>query len=186
MTKLWLRRAGAVSILALASACSSAPSAPGAQQAITTDRLRPGDTVTISVFGQQDMTGDQTIDNHGEVSVLLAGRTKIADMTPAEAEAALTRKLGNGVIVNPSVSIVVAKHLPVYVVGEVTKPGSYDWSDDLRAINAVALAGGFTYRAEKGGLRVIRFDDASKTETPVDQSTTIGPGDTVIVPERWF
>ena len=126
------------------------------------------------------------IDSHGEISVVLMARTKVAGLTPSAAEAALTRQLGNGVIVNPSVSIVVTKHLPVYIVGEVSKPGSYDWADDLRVINAVALAGGYTYRAQKGELRVIRYNDPAKAELPVDQTTQVAPGDTVVVPERWF
>ncbi|MEI9984563.1 MAG: hypothetical protein WDN69_15975 [Aliidongia sp.] len=45
---------------------------------------------------------------------------------------------------------------------------------------------GYTYRAEKGELKVIRFDDPAKVETPVDQAAQIGPGDTIVVPERWF
>jgi len=173
-------------LLLLAIAGCATPPAPPAPPVAGIDRLHAGDTVTITVFGQTDLTGDQTIDEHGEVSVLLAGRTKIAGLTPAEAEATLTKELGHGVIVNPSVTVVVSKHLPVYVVGEVTKPGSYDWNGDLRVVGAVALAGGYTYRAEKDGLRVIRFDDPSKTEVSVDQTTQIGPGDTIVVPERWF
>jgi protein involved in polysaccharide export with SLBB domain len=149
--------------------------------------LHPGDTVTITVFGQPELTGDQVIDDRGEVSVLLAGRAKIAGLTPIAAEGALKERLGHGgIVVNPSVSIVVTKHLPVYVVGEVSKPGSYDWSGDLRTINAVALAGGYTYRARQSDLRVIRHGDPSHTEFAADQATPIEPGDTVIVPERWF
>ena len=178
---------GVVSTLALAVAgCAAPPAATGPQPAQATDQLRPGDTVTITVFGQDDLSGDQVVDSHGEISVVLAGRTKIAGLTPSAAEAALTRQLGNGVIVNPSVSIVVSKHLPIYIVGEVSKPGSYDWADDLRVINAVALAGGYTYRAQKGELRVIRYNDPAKSELPVDQTTQVAPGDTVVVPERWF
>jgi polysaccharide export outer membrane protein len=182
-----IRSTGLLALLILGLAgCAAPPAAPGPQVASGLDRLRPGDTVTITVFGQTDLTGEQVIDSHGEVSVLLAGRTKLAGLTPSEAEATLTRQLGHGVIVNPSVAVVVTHRLPVYVVGEVTKPGSYDWSNDLRVISAVALAGGYTYRAKKGELRVIRYDDPSKAEVPADQATWVGPGDTVIVPERWF
>jgi protein involved in polysaccharide export with SLBB domain len=180
-----IRAISAVMLALAAVGCASTPPPP-APPVVGLDRLHPGDTVTITVFGQTELTGDQEIDANGEVSVLLAGRTKIAGLSPREAEATLTKALGHGVIVNPSVSVVVSKHLPVYVVGEVTKPGSYDWADDLRVINAVALAGGYTYRAEKGELKVIRFDDPAKVETPVDQAAQIGPGDTIVVPERWF
>lgn len=170
----------------LVAGCASAPP-PEATTPNDLALLHTGDTVTITVFGQPQLTGEQVVDDRGEVSVLLAGRAKVAGLTPTDAETALRERLGHGgIVVNPSVSIVVTKHLPVYVVGEVTKPGSYDWSGDLRTINAVALAGGYTYRAKLSDLRVIRHGDPSHTEFAADQTTVIEPGDTVIVPERWF
>jgi polysaccharide export outer membrane protein len=175
--------------LALAGLVAGCADAPPPAPASTADAnlLHVGDTVTITVFGQPQLTGEQLVDDHGEVSVLLAGRTKLAGLTPTAAEAALRERLGEGgIVVNPSVSVVVTHHLPVYVVGEVTKPGSYDWAGDLRAINAVALAGGYTYRAKQQDLRVIRHGDPSRQQYAADQSTAIEPGDTVIVPERWF
>jgi polysaccharide export outer membrane protein len=174
-----------LALAGLVAGCADAP--PEAPPATDAAVLHPGDTVSITVFGQDQLTGEQIVDDRGEVSVLLAGRQKIAGMTPTQAEAALTSRLGKGgIVVNPSVSIVVTKHLPVYVVGEVAKPGSYDWSGDLRSINAVALAGGYTYRAKSSDLRVIRHGDPQHTEYAATQTTEIEPGDTVIVPERWF
>src|SRR6201996_6273733 len=114
-------RAMAAGLAVLAVAGCAGPPPPPAPPVAGLDRLHPGDTVTITVFGQQELTGDQEIDSHGEVAVLLAGRVKIAGLTPREAEGVLTKSLGHGVIVNPSVTVVVSKHLPVYVVGEVTK-----------------------------------------------------------------
>ncbi|MDB5360375.1 MAG: polysaccharide export protein [Rhodospirillales bacterium] len=175
--------------LALAGLVAGCADAPRPEAATPSDAslLHTGDTVNITVFGQPQLTGEQIVDDHGEVSVLLAGRAKIAGLTPTAAEGALRERLGKGgIVVTPSVSVVVTKHLPVYVVGEVARPGSYDWSGDLRTINAVALAGGYTYRAKSSGLRVIRHGDPQHTEYAADQTTEIEPGDTVIVPERWF
>jgi protein involved in polysaccharide export with SLBB domain len=175
--------------LALAGLVAGCADTPRPEATIVGDSalLHNGDTVSITVFGQPQLTGEQVVDDRGEVSVLLAGRAKIAGLTPTAAEGALSERLGRGgIVVNPSVSVVVTKHLPVYVVGEVARPGSYDWSGDLRSINAVALAGGYTYRAKTSGLRVIRHGDPQHTEYAADQATQIEPGDTVIVPERWF
>jgi len=175
-----------LALMGLVAGCADTPR-PEATMVGDSSLLHTGDTVSITVFGQPQLTGEQVVDDQGEVSVLLAGRTKIAGMTPTDAEAALGTRLGKGgIVVSPSVSIVVTKHLPVYVVGEVTKPGSYDWSGDLRTINAVALAGGYTYRAKQSDLRVIRHGDPQHTEYAANQTTQIEPGDTVIVPERWF
>ena len=175
-----------LALMGLVAGCADTPR-PEATMVGDSSLLHTGDTVSITVFGQPQLTGEQVVDDQGEVSVLLAGRTKIAGMTPTDAEAALGTRLGKGgIVVSPSVSIVVTKHLPVYVVGEVIKPGSYDWSGDLRTINAVALAGGYTYRAKQSDLRVIRHGDPQHTEYAANQTTQIEPGDTVIVPERWF
>ena len=176
-----------LALAGLVAGCAETPP-PNAPEATTdANLLHVGDTVSITVFGQDQLTGEQVIDDSGEVSVLLAGRTKVAGLTPTQAEGTLRDRLGRGgIVVNPSVSVVVTHHLPVYVVGEVAKPGSYDWSGDLRAINAVALAGGYTYRAKKEDLRVIRHGDPQHQQYTADQSTGIEPGDTVIVPERWF
>jgi protein involved in polysaccharide export with SLBB domain len=177
----------ALTLAGLAAGCAASPPPQAAAPTADANLLHPGDTVSITVFGQPQLTGEQVVDDRGEVSVLLAGRATIAGLTPTAAEAALKERLGHGgIVVNPSVSVVVTHHLPVYVVGEVLKPGSYDWTGDLRTINAVALAGGYTYRAKQSGLRVIRHGDSSRTEMAADQSTPIEPGDTVIVPERWF
>jgi polysaccharide export outer membrane protein len=175
-----------LALAGLVAGCADAPP-PAPTTTADANQLHVGDTVTITVFGQPQLTGEQLIDDHGEVSVLLAGRARLAGLTPTAAEQALREKLGQGgIVVNPSVSVVVTHHLPVYVVGEVTRPGSYDWAGDLHAINAVALAGGYTYRAKQSDLRVIRHGDPSHQQYAADQTTTIEPGDTVIVPERWF
>ena len=176
-----------LALTGLVAGCADAPRPVASAPAADANLLHVGDTVSITVFGQPQLTGEQLIDDRGEVSVLLAGRTKLAGLTPTAAEATLGERLGRGgIVVNPSVTIVVTHHLPVYVVGEVAKPGSYDWSGDLRAINAVALAGGYTYRAKQSDLRVIRHGDPGHAELNADQATAIEPGDTVIVPERWF
>jgi polysaccharide export outer membrane protein len=176
-----------LALAGLVAGCAGTSPPPAPPATADANVLHPGDTVTITVFGQPQMTGEQVVDDRGEVSVLLAGRTKVAGLTPTAAEEALKERLGHGgIVVNPSVSVVVTHHLPVYVIGEVIKPGSYDWTGDLRPINAVALAGGYTYRAKQSDLRVIRHGDPSRTEYAADQTTQIEPGDTVIVPERWF
>lgn len=177
---------GAIVLTALVAGCTQPPAGPPPVPMGQLDVLRPGDTVSVAVFGQEDLKGDQVVDSNGEITVMLAGRLKVAGLTAAEAEAELDHKLAGGVIVNPSSSIIISHHLQVYIVGEVLKPGGYDWANDLRVINAVALAGGYTYRAEKGQLHLIRYNDPSRTEAAVDQTTQVAPGDTIIVPERWF
>jgi protein involved in polysaccharide export with SLBB domain len=172
--------------LGLLAGCagSSAPAPDNSQASIP--RLLPGEIVNIQVYGQGQLSGQQMVDDNGNISVLLIGRVKVAGMTPREVEDKLKTELGNGLVVNPSVSVAVTHYLPVSVVGEVSKPGAFDWRSDMRVIDAVALAGGYTYRAKTGGLEVMRQSDPSRAPVEVDGVSRVEPGDVVVVPERWF
>ncbi len=163
--------------------CAAPPADP---PPATADTLRPGDTVKITVFKQDQLNTEQVIDDAGNVTLLLVGRVKIAGLTLPQAEAALRDHLNGRFVIDPSVTVEVTKHLPIYVLGEVAKPGAYDWGSDMRVINAIALAGGYTYRARTGDLKVRRSLDKTHAEVPADETTRLGPGDVVVVPERWF
>jgi polysaccharide export outer membrane protein len=173
-----------IAIVILLVGCTTSP--PADPPAISADTLQPGDTVKITVFKQDQLDTEQVIDQDGNVTLLLVGRVKIAGLTPPQAEAALRNRLNGRFVIDPSVTVAVTKHLPVYVLGEVAKPGAYDWGNDMLVINAVALAGGYTYRARTGDLEVRRSRDKKHREVPATETTRLNPGDVVIVPERWF
>ena len=104
----------------------------------------------------------------------------------ADAEAAIRKKLSGGIVVDPNVTVDVIQYRPIYVIGEVNKPGAYDYTSNIVMINAVALAGGFTYRAGKEGVTVLRGSEASEQRYHATQTTALQPGDVVLVPERFF
>lgn len=56
----------------------------------------------------------------------------------------------------------------------------------MTVLNAVALAGGYTYRAKQSRVLVIRANDPEKKEEVADPNTVIMPGDIIRVPERFF
>jgi protein involved in polysaccharide export with SLBB domain len=156
------------------------------EQAAAPVLIGPGDRLRVIVFGQNQLSGDFVIADDGNLSLPLAGRIPLAGLTPAQGEKALKDRLEQGIVTKPEVSIDVVRYRPVYVVGEVTRPGGYEPIGELSVINAVALAGGFTYRAQRDQLTLLREGDPHRTPIPVSEATPVGPGDVIIVPERWF
>lgn len=148
--------------------------------------LGPGDRLRIIVFGQNQLGGDFAVDEDGAVSMPLIGRVKVAGLLPAQAEHLIAERLGAGIVKEPKVNIDVAHYRPVYVYGEVTHPGAYEPAGNTLVLGAVSLAGGFTYRAKTDNLTVIRAGDPTRAAVPVGETSPIGPGDVIYVPERWF
>ena len=148
--------------------------------------LGPGDRIHITVYGQDLMTNDYLVDRDGSIALPLAGRVVIGGLVTADAEAAIRKTLNKGIVVDPNVTVDVIQYRPIYVIGEVNKPGAYDYTSNIVMINAVALAGGFTYRAKKDSVTVLRGSEASEQRYHATQTTALQPGDVVLVPERYF
>ena len=91
-------------------------------------------------------------------------------------------RLGSGDKIK--VSIEVLNLVPFGIIGEVEEPGSNPYRSGMTVINAVAVAGGFTYRAEENGFRVKRGGNA-QTET-TQRNSAVFPGDVIEILERWF
>ena len=126
------------------------------------------------------------LDGNGNLSFPLIGNVPANGMTPAELQRAIAAKLDPDYLHDPSVSVEVASRRPFYVVGEVQKPGSYPYVTDMTVLNAIATAGGQTYRANMGRFYVKRVVDGQTVRVAASQETHLQPGDTVVVRERYF
>ena len=150
-------------------------------------RLNPGDKMRIIVYGQNHLTGDYTLDNAGMLSFPLAGQVKASGMTPGELERTLKSKLDPDYIRGASVSVEIASKRPFYIIGEIRNPGSYPYVSGISVFNAVALAGGYTYRARENSFYIKRTDNNGKiVRVLADSNSVIRPGDTIQVRERYF
>jgi protein involved in polysaccharide export with SLBB domain len=167
------------------AACTSEP-LPPAPTAKAPWPLGPGDRLRIIVFEQNPLGGEFVVDQDGAVSLPLLGRVKVAGLATGEAERLIADRLAGGIIKNPKVNVDVLRYRPVYVYGEVTRPGAYEFAGNPTVISAVTLAGGYTYRAQTDGLSIIRYGDPERRRWAVNETTPIGPGDVIFVPERWF
>ena len=80
----------------------------------------------------------------------------------------------------------VTSFRPFYILGEVASPGSYPYSNKMTVVNAVALAGGFTYRAKKNKALIKRSQGAETIEIEAEIDAMIEPGDVIEIRERFF
>ena len=150
-------------------------------------KLGPNDRVRIIVFGQPTLTGEYSLDGNGVLAFPLIGNVPAQGVTTSQLQKTIATKLSPDYLVSPSVSAEVVTRRPFYVIGEVRKPGNYPYVTDMTAVNAVAMAGGFTYRARKNDFYIKRLDQTGKmVRIPATGGTVLQPGDTLEVRERRF
>jgi polysaccharide export outer membrane protein len=157
-----------------------------AQAASDQYRLGPGDKVRVTVFGDDQLSGEFQVDANGAIAMPLIGNVDAGGRTTNELAANVVQKLQKDYLKNPKVSVEVIDYRPFYILGEVRNPGSYPYVNGMRVMNAVALAGGFTYRAREGHMKINRDVDGKMQELDADQATVVLPGDVIEVPERFF
>jgi protein involved in polysaccharide export with SLBB domain len=182
MTKVTLAAAVMAGSLA---ACTgqSMPSEQASDVAPSGYTLGSGDNLRIDVFGDESMSGERRIAGDGTLTLPLIGRVEAAGLTTHELKQKLESQLTE-YMRDPRVNVQMLTYRPVYIVGEVKKPGSYSYVDGMTVLNAVAIAGGFTYRARQDKFVIER--KAKDKRVAADPSTPLIPGDVVTVQERYF
>jgi protein involved in polysaccharide export with SLBB domain len=143
--------------------------------------LGAGDKLRLTVFGETDLSGEFTIDGSGFARLPLVGQVHAAGYTSQQLEAAIGSALSQGYLKSPRVSVEVTTYRPFYIIGAVNRPGQYAYVDHMNALNAIALAGGFTQGAVESVVFVRREGSNAEAEVPVDRTTEIYPGDVVKV-----
>jgi protein involved in polysaccharide export with SLBB domain len=169
---------------AVAASGAEKPVAASPIKTVESYRLDAGDKVRITVFNEENLSGEFEIDGRGALAYPLVGTIAAQGLTPRELEQALVTKLNQGYLRDPSVSVEVLSYRPFYILGEVRTPGSYPYVNDMTVLNAVALAGGYTYRARTSSAVIKR--SGSDTEETVDPTTQVFPGDMITIKERYF
>jgi len=181
----------ALAVALLVSGCAGGSLSEADQQAlaaaaIASPKLRPGDKIRVTVYGEDKLSGDYQIDQSGQISLPLAGTVKAVDLTQAELEQALAKKFRTEYLRNPKVTVTIATLRPFYMMGEVEKPGEYPYRSGLNVLTALAIAGGPTYRASRNTVQIQRRGETSMRNYPISASIPILPGDVIRVPERYF
>jgi len=146
--------------------------------------LTAGDKVRVVVFGEEELSGEFELDGQGTFSMPLIGTVNGLARDPRQLEAEIAGMLRDGFLKNPRISVEVLSYRPFYILGEVNQPGSYPYRAGMSILNAAALAGGFTYRADEDDIEVSRGGTGeARVMAP---GSVVMPGDIIRVGERFF
>ncbi len=150
--------------------------------------LGAGDKLRITVFGEDEMTGEYSVTGGGTIAFPLIGDIPAVGRTLGDVQEAIRAKLAAGYIKDPRVAVEVLEYRTFYILGEVNKPGEYPYRASLTLDQAVATAGGYTYRANKKRFAITHAADGAETRMPFRDTheLRVEPGDTVRILERFF
>lgn len=183
--RIWVILFALIGLAACASPGSSLPPLP--EESVQPYRLDSGDQVRVIVFGQPDLSGEFRVSDSGNIAIPLIGAIQARGRATRELEQAITSTiLANGLLVNPSVSVEVQTYRPFFILGEVRNPGQYPYVNGMTVSTAVAIGGGFTFRAETNYVSITRQVDGRTIEGRAERNTLVRPGDVIYVFERYF
>ncbi|WP_349372016.1 polysaccharide biosynthesis/export family protein [Salinarimonas sp.] len=149
-------------------------------------RLASGDRLRVIVFGQDDLSNLYTVDAGGAIAMPLIGAVSVEGATTRAVEARVAERLRAGFLRDPQVTVEVDAYRPFFILGEVGSPGQFPYVDGLTVQTAVAIAGGFTPRANRVSAEISREAGDSIVTEAVPMSFPVRPGDTIVVGERWL
>lgn len=194
----WGALASCAVFLAIAG-CSSKPSVDDVLAGSTTQsvgatngfsqegyKLGSSDKLRLIVFGEDNLSGEFVVNGSGNVDLPLIGGVKARGATVREFQERVVAKYKNGYLNDPKISVEVLNYRPFFITGEVKKGGEYPYKAGLTVQDAVAVAGGYTYRANTGKVFVRRAGKDKEQEVDLGQRVPIVPGDNIRIPERYF
>jgi polysaccharide export outer membrane protein len=173
-------------LIASPYATARAAANPGGQMVEGGYTLGPGDKVRLTIFGETDLSGEYQLDGNGNIRVPLAGIVHAAGNTPQGLEAALYAALVPNYLRNPRINVEVTTYRPIYVLGQVQKPGQYAYVNNMTMMNAIGLAGGFTSQAKESTVLLRREGESKEEAVSTAQPLLIRPGDTIRVDTTLF
>lgn len=190
----------ALLLLGLAGGCSTpvttspVPSIDLEQQMYYAATLGPGDIFEVRVYQDKDLSGKYRVAPDGSIDFPLVGRVQVDGKTPSEVADLLRAALAQGYLKNPSITVFVLQYnsKKVFVLGQVNKPGTYPFEDDMNVVQAITIASGLSLHADENGTIVTRIENSTEKryQVPVDKISkglapnfTLKPGDIVFVPE---
>lgn len=164
---------------------------------MTDTRLGPEDVFTVTVFGERDLSGKFQVSAEGTVDYPLIGRVEVRGLTPPQIAQKVKERLADGYLKDPHVSVFVDAYnsKKISVLGQVKKPGTFNYVANMSIIEAITLAGGFTPMASKNRITLTRVENglSRRFTLPVEDigegraaNYLLRPGDIIFIPERIF
>jgi protein involved in polysaccharide export with SLBB domain len=149
-------------------------------------RFQGGEKIRITVYEEPSLSGEYDIDPNGVVSLPLAGTVRAVGLTQPEFEQELAKKFRSEYLKNPKVTVTILQYRPIYMVGEISKPGEMPYRPGLNVLTAMASAGGGTYRANRNYVLIQHDGETDMKQYPQTAATMVLPGDLIKIPERYF
>lgn len=148
--------------------------------------LGPGDRLRIKVYNEADLTGEYEVNSTGFISLPLVGQVRASGSTTSQLERTIVAKMKGQISQDPKVNVELAAYAPFYIFGEVKKAGEYPYRPGLTVADAVATAGGLTYRANENKIYLRRAGALVEETVSLEMRVRVYPGDNIRVDERYF
>jgi polysaccharide biosynthesis/export protein len=180
---------GALLLISAASGTSvAAPSTPETVPAVEGYTLGAGDRLRVTVYNEPNLSGFFSVASDGNLAFPLIGNVQAGRKTPREVETMIhDRLVGGDFVKNAQVSVELTTYRPYYILGEVNRPGQYPYVAGIKLQQAIAAAGGYTYRANRGKAYIQRGDDPAEKAVKIKgPAQPIAPGDTIRIGERYI
>lgn len=171
-------------VLAL-SACAQPTLTEGIGVNLFEYRIGTGDRLKVQIFGEERLSGEFVVRSDGKIAYPLTGDVNAGDKTLPEFRNELRTRVGE-FLRNPQVAVEMLNFRPVYVLGEVAKPGEFAFTERMSVFALVAKAGGFSYRANQAFVFIRHEKETEEKAVRLSSATAVQPGDTIRVPERTF
>jgi polysaccharide export outer membrane protein len=166
--------------------CTTVPRHAVHEELVTPYQLDSGDRVRVIVFDQADLSNTYIVDKAGFISMPLVGNIPARGVTTAEIEQTVATKLKNGYLRDPDVSVEIDRYRPFFAMGEVNAAGQYPYVAGMTVQSGIAIAGGYTPRADKSIVEVTRSMDGVVETARLRPTDPLMPGDTITVRQRIF
>jgi polysaccharide export outer membrane protein len=148
--------------------------------------LASGDKLRVTVYGAPTLSGDLSVNSAGDIAMPLVGDVPATGRTSEMLASEIRAKLSSGYVLDPRISVEILTYRPYYILGEVSKPGEFPFAQNLTVQQAVAAAGGYTYRASRHRAFVRRAGGPEISEKLGEKPVYVRPGDTIRIGERYF
>lgn len=149
-------------------------------------RLGPGDGIRVHVYDEQELSLETKLTDAGTIIYPFLGEIRVANLTVGQLADLIARGLKGRYLVDPKVSVSILEYRAFFINGEVLKPGAYPYQPGLTVQKAVSIAGGFSERASRSSISIVRDQDATHTRSDAGLDTLVAPGDVVTVEESFF
>ncbi|KHK93230.1 polysaccharide biosynthesis/export family protein [Novosphingobium malaysiense] len=179
-------RAIALAACALLMGCASTASNTLPSADVVQYRLSAGDALQLDVFREEAFSGEYTISDEGTISLPMVGSVQAAGKTLGQLRRELAETLRQDYVRDARINLEILNFRPIYILGEVQKPGEYAFSERMSVHGLVAKAGGFTYRANEKVVFIRHADEAEEKAYKLTSGAAVLPGDTVRIDQRYF